>query len=226
MRPKIFAYFKMIRVFFCCMFFGTVLLAGFFTSQAVAHPEMIKMMLAKHALWLETWGTAGKRANFREMDLSGHNMMHVELAFGELRISNLSDIDLRWANLCNAILSGSNFSKADLGEANLSNANLTAAYLDGADMTGANLRGASLAMADLSGASLRGADLSNANLSGADLREVDLTDAVLHGTNLQSTRRLTLSMLSKVKTLHGSNLDLELMRQVQGLAPHLFYPVD
>ena len=191
-------------------------------STSFAHPAMIKKMLAKHALWLDTHGLEGKRANFKEMNLSGHNMIHVELAFGELRISNLSNIDLRWANLCNAILSGSNFSGADLGEADLSGATLTAAYLNGVDLTGANLRGASLAMADLSGASLRFADLTNADLSGADLRQVDLTGAILNGTKLQSARRLTIPMLSKVETLHGSNFDPRLKRTLQDLAPHLF----
>ncbi|HIA13873.1 MAG TPA: pentapeptide repeat-containing protein [Nitrospirales bacterium] len=193
-------------------------------SVGHAHPAMIKKMLAAHALWLGTHGLAGKRANFREMDLSSHNMIHVELAFAELRISNLSDIDLRWANLCNAILSGSNFSGADLGEADLSGATLTNAYLNGTDLTGANLKGASLAMADLSGALLRFADLTNADLSGADLREVDLTGAILNGTKLQSARRLTIPMLSKAKTLRGSNLDPQLKRTLQDLAPHLFEP--
>lgn len=205
---------------------GIFLIAVPMASTGLAHPEMITKMLVAHALWLDTHGLAGKRANFREMDLSGHNMIHVELAFAELRISNLSDIDLRWANLCNAILSGSNFSGADLGEANLSEATLTNAYLNGADLTGANLRGASLAMADLSGASLRFADLTNADLSGADLREVDLTGAILNGTNLQSTRRLTIPMLSKVKTLRGSNLDPQLKRTLQELAPHLFQALE
>tara|TARA_B100000315_G_C14582441_1_gene591208 strand:- start:479 stop:1129 length:651 start_codon:yes stop_codon:yes gene_type:complete len=193
-------------------------------STGYAHPAMIKKMLASHALWLNTYGLVGKRANFMEMDLSGHNMIHVELAFAELRISNLSNIDLRWANLCNATLSGSNFSGADLGEANLIEATLTAAYLNGTDLTGANLKGASLAMADLSGASLRFANLTNADLSGADLREVDLTGAILDGTNLQSARRLTIPMLSKVETLHGSNLNPLLMQALQDFAPHLFQP--
>ena len=205
------------------IFLVLLLLAVPMASSSHAHPEMIAMILAKHALWLDTHGAAGTRANFRDMDLSGHNMTYVELAFGELRISNLSNIDLRWANLCNAMLSGSNLSRADLGEANLTEATLTAAYLDGADLTGANLTGASLAMADLSGTRLRSADLTNADLRGADLRDADLTDAVLMGTNLHSTRRLTVSMLSKVSTLHGSRLDPQLMQMLQKLAPHLFH---
>ena len=217
----------MIEIFrnvICLALFSILLLTITLASVGHAHPAMIKMMLAKHALWLDTHGLEGKRANFMEMDLSGHNMIHVELAFAELRISNLSNIDLRWANLCNAVLSGSNFSGADLGEADLSGATLTAAYLNGADLTGANLRGASLAMADLSGASLRFADLTNADLSGADLRQVDMTGAVLDGTKLQSSRRLTIPMLSKVETLHGSNFDPRLKRTLQELAPHLFQP--
>ena len=215
----------MIKTTLRCAILSTVLLTMPMASVGQAHPEMITMMLKQHALCLDTYGLAGTRANFRDMDLSGHNMIRVELAFGELRISNLSDIDLRWANLCNAVLSGSNFSRADLGEANLSEATLTVASLDGADMTGANLQGASLAMADLSGALLRGADLTNADLSGADLRDVDLTDAILKNTNLQSTRRLTIPMLAKAKTLHGSNLNRDLMQTLQELAPHLFQPL-
>ncbi len=195
-------------------------------SVGHTHPAMIKKMLAAHALWLDTHGLEGKRANFREMDLSSHNMTHVELSFAELSISNLSDIDLRWANLCNAILSGSNFSGADLSETDLSGATLTNAYLNGADLTGSNLRGASLAMTDLSGASLRFADLTNADLSGADLREVDLTGAILNGTKLQSARRLTIPMLANAKTLHGSNLSPQLKQTLQDLTPHLFEPFE
>ncbi|MBQ26830.1 MAG: hypothetical protein CMH81_01605 [Nitrospiraceae bacterium] len=214
----------MIRTVLRYTLLSILLITMAMASVGHAHPAMIKKMLAAHALWLNTYGLEGKRANFMEMDLSGHNMIHVELAFAELRISNLSAIDLRWANLCNAILSGSNFSGADLGEANLIEATLTAAYLNGSDLTGANLKGASLAMADLSGASLRFANLTNADLSGADLRDVDLTGAILDGTNLQSARRLTIPMLSKVETLYGSNLNPHLMQTLQDFAPHLFQP--
>ena len=96
--------------------------------------------------------------------------------------ANLRNADLRGADLLYADLRGADFSGADLSDANLigadfSGANLRYADLRGADFSGANLRGAYLRGADLSYADFSGADLRDANLRNADLRYADLRGA-------------------------------------------------
>lgn len=85
--------------------------------------------------------------------------------------------DLTGANLIGVELKG-----ARLGGALLAGANLTYANLAGADLTRADLTGADLARADLTGAKLVGAYLSGANLIGADLKDVDLRGVVQNVT--------------------------------------------
>ena len=82
--------------------------------------EDLQKILADHALWLESEGEHGKRADLRGADLRG----------ADLRGANLSDADLRGANLRGANLSEANLSEADLRGANLSAANLRGANLD------------------------------------------------------------------------------------------------
>ena len=96
--------------------------------------------------------------------------------------ANLRNADLRGADLLYADLRGADFSGADLLYADLrgadfSGANLRYADLRGADFSGANLRGAYLRGADLSYADFSGADLRDANLRNADLRYADLRGA-------------------------------------------------
>jgi uncharacterized protein YjbI with pentapeptide repeats len=85
------------------------------------------------------------------------------------------------------------------------------------DLLGANLQGVDLIETNLQGANLQEANLRGANLEEANLQEADLTEA-----NLQGARNLSLYQLSKVKTLHDTKLDEELLIQLKKKYPTLF----
>jgi uncharacterized protein YjbI with pentapeptide repeats len=85
------------------------------------------------------------------------------------------------------------------------------------DLRGANLQGVDLIETNLQGANLQEANLRGANLEEANLQEADLTEA-----NLQGARNLSLYQLSKVKTLHDTKLDEELLIQFKKKYPTLF----
>lgn len=104
-----------------------------------------------------------------DIDLTNSDLSGVELLGVDLRQADLMGADLSGASLREVDLSG-----ADLREADLSGANLSEAFLMEADLSKADLSGANLARADLSEAILSEAILSGAILSGADLREANL----------------------------------------------------
>ena len=106
------------------------------TNPTLNLPEI----LAAHSQWLADSAT-GQRANLRDANLRGANLIG----------ANLRDANLRGANLI-----GANLRDANLAWANLIDANLIGANLAWANLRGANLRGANLAWANLRGASLRG----------------------------------------------------------------------
>ena len=97
----------------------------------------INQIIEQHALWLDTDGKEGSRAN------------------------------LTHANLDSVNLDSVNLTRANLDGANLYGANLTRANLYGANLTRANLFGANLACANLFGANLTRANLDSVNLDGA-----------------------------------------------------------
>ena len=90
------------------------------------------------------------------------------------------------------------------------------------DLRGANLQGVDLIETNLQGANLQGANLQEANLRGANLEEANLQEADLTEANLQGARNLSLYQLSKVKTLHDTKLDEELLIQLKKKYPTLF----
>jgi hypothetical protein len=108
----------------------------------------LNKIVEDHKLWLGD-KTKGKRADLRDANLSGADLLGV----------NLRNADLRDANLNGADLIGANLRGADLRDANL----------NGADLSNANLKGANLRNADLRDANLYAANLSNANLSNTNL---------------------------------------------------------
>ncbi len=158
-------------------------------------------------------------------DLSGANLIGVDLKMSNLIGANLSKADLSSANLIGADLMGAdlsgtnlirailigadllgaNLSEANLSEANLSEVNLSEANLTGATLNGANLRRAPLSGANLSGANFSGAYLSGANLSGANLSGANFSGTFLSGANL-SGANLSGANLSGAK-LSGANLE-------------------
>jgi len=136
-------------------------------------------------------------ANLIGVDLKMSNLIGANLSKGDLSSANLIGADLMGAdlsgtNLIRAILIGAdllgaNLTEANLSEANLSEVNLSEANLSGATLSGANLRRAPLSRTNLTGANFSGAYLSGANLTGANLTGANLSGAKLSGANLEST---------------------------------------
>ena len=113
----------------------------------------ISQIIEQHALWLDTNGKEGSRAN--------------------LTRANLYGVNLKRANLTRANLYGANLTRADLTLANLDYANL-----DGVNLYGANLNGV-----NLEGVNLHGVNLTRVNLTHAKLTYANLTHANLDGAS-------------------------------------------
>ncbi len=147
----------------------------------------LNKILENHKHWInrdcEDW--EGLKANLRNADLRGADLLYANLSGADLRGANLSGADLRGANLRYACLSCANLRNADLRGADLLYANLS-----GADLSYANLSCANLRNADFSGADLRGADLRGADFSGANLRYADLLYANLSGADLSGAKNI------------------------------------
>ncbi len=122
-----------------------------------------------------------------EVDLTGVNFRHAELANTDLKNATLNKADLTEADLTEADLTGAQLQGAYLNRTLLQGAYLRAADLRGAYLQDAYLQGADLQGADLQGADLQGADLQGADLQGADLREVGLRGARVTDEQLADT---------------------------------------
>jgi uncharacterized protein YjbI with pentapeptide repeats len=128
--------------------------------------------------------------NMIRMDLSGRDLSGANLEGANLMAANLAGARLAGANLKGAILMEANLSQADLSDANLSRAVLASARAPGADLRRATLDMALIHQADLEGATLAQAKgqmlvLSESDLTGADLRGCDLFKAVAEGAILE-----------------------------------------
>ena len=98
----------------------------------------INKIIEQHALWLDTNGEEGSRANLTRANLDGANLNGVNL-----HGANLNGVNLHGANLNGANLNGANLSRANLTRANLTHAKLTHANLTRANLDYAKLDGAS-----------------------------------------------------------------------------------
>ena len=127
----------------------------------------INQIIEQHALWLDTDGKEGSRADLTRANLYGVNLAHVNLTRANLYCANLTCADLYGANLDSINLNGAN-----LNGANLYGANLYGANLNGANLYGANLYGANLYGANLDGAKLEGANLDSASGNLNNLKSV------------------------------------------------------
>jgi hypothetical protein len=118
--------------------------------QKVSKDELGKILKA-HAKWVESGGTAGKRA--------------------DLSFTNLQRAKLQKANLVGADLSReTNLQQADLYQADLREANLEEAILEGAKLPETNLRNANLKNTNLSGVTgLLTDQLADTDVTGATL---------------------------------------------------------
>lgn len=171
-------------------------------------------------------GTSWQGANLNQANLAGASFFDVGAdgkpdTYDDI-ISNLSGSQLVAVNLGRANLQGIQLDRANLRQANLSDANLVYGNLENAQLTNAQLihvnasqslwQGSNLVGADLTQAIFNGADLSQArlnrieashsrwtkailpqstwvgaNLMGADFRQTNLNGANFQGANLDST---------------------------------------
>ena len=98
----------------------------------------INQIIEQHALWLDTDGKEGSRANLTRANLYGANLYGVNLSRANLYGANLEGANLTHANLDCANLDGANLYSAILNGANLTRAKLTHANLDCANLDGAS----------------------------------------------------------------------------------------
>lgn len=157
----------------------------------------LETILRNHALYIESNGKLGAKADLRGANLCGIYLKDVSLYEADLREANLCGADLRNTDLRKANLCRANLVEADFRGANLRESNLGEVNLYGADLQEANLYAADLYKADLSRADLQEANLRKANLYSADfyaadlsranLREANLREAILSEANLDNT---------------------------------------
>lgn len=140
--------------------------------------EDLKAVLHQHALWLESGGRQGSRANLRLAELHGADLSQARLGRAVLGVADLSRADLRGADLSRANLWMTRLPSAKLAGADLSGAMMVDAVLSEADLSGVRLTAANLRRTTLSGASLKDADLRFANLAfAAGIRPEQLQQA-------------------------------------------------
>ena len=98
--------------------------------------DELKIILDNHKLWLkEPDNPSGKRANFRNANLSGTdfldaNIRGVNFRGANLRCTDFQNTDLWWANFEDADLSSADFRGANLTWANFRGANLQDIKID------------------------------------------------------------------------------------------------
>jgi len=110
-------------------------------------------VLEKHAIWLDSAGETGARADFSRRNLACADMVDVRLQDALLNKTILKGADLTLADLRGA----------DLLQANLSEANLLGTQFQQANLQAADLRGATgLLSRQLAGANLFGASIPEA----------------------------------------------------------------
>jgi hypothetical protein len=150
---------------------------------------------------------------FRRSDLSGKNLIGIDLHEADLRETKLINAKLSIANLKGTRLIGADLSGADLRSVDLYGSNLTKANLSKVDLRSADLRG----MIDFTGANLTGADLRGADLKGmvnfenAVLCDTDFTGAFIDVKMINFNGADT-SNAKGLPSLHESNEYLEALK--------------
>jgi hypothetical protein len=129
-------------------------------------------------------GTTGLQcADFARANLSGLDLVQVDLTRANLRGANLSHTRLVQSTLTGAAMQGANLRKADLSQASMARVNLAGADLRRATLDQATLTDADLASADLAGASLIEVQANRANFRSANLSDVSFSGATLTGAH-------------------------------------------
>ena len=140
--------------------------------------ENINKLLEDHHLWVISKGEQGKQADLSGMDLMGINVKNLHLKGIIMSDANLSESNFNCVNLSGAKLNNTNLTGSQLNGVNLNNADLT-----GANLSGANLASALVEMGTkyLPQSGLIYTDLINADMTGANLAKAILASANLSG---------------------------------------------
>ncbi|HKQ88227.1 MAG TPA: pentapeptide repeat-containing protein [Candidatus Acidoferrales bacterium] len=125
--------------------------AGLHTSGSATPKDWeFEETLAAHREWIEAKGQRGKKADLANAELSGLELINVNLRLADLHYADLKGADLLLADLRDACMVRADLEEACLVGANLEGANLEGASLETAlgivsrQLAGANLREASL----------------------------------------------------------------------------------
>lgn len=166
------------------------------TNSRTATSEELKAILTEHKKWITTKGQEGKRADFRNFQMSDADLVgaylpkarftHADLRGADLSEAHLDEADFRNANLRSATLSDARLTRAILSQADLSEGTLHNAHMGGAKLTQATLNDTDLSEAYLgpAGKGEPGANLDQATLIGANFWKANLQDAILTNTDL------------------------------------------
>ncbi len=218
-----------------------------FLSQKKIENNEFEQIMREHKRWLQDKST-GKRADFRDIDLSEKDLSGIDLSYADLQGSNLMDAkligaNLSYANLTQAFLHGADLSKAIIDGASFTNANLARAKLD--ECTGENARftfsclwdcdfkNVVLPKAVFFEAEVCDCDFTGSNLEEAYFVHADLDNSVFEDTNLKNAdfdhaRRAYWSNFRNADMTGASvenvNLDLNKLEGVKGLYIPLYCP--
>ncbi len=176
------------------------------------------------------------RSDNREVHLEGAffyraDLIGADFTSARLEGANFDHSYVTRAYFINCHLERAKLTNAHIERVSFENAKCKGAYFDGSELkgaifVGANLKGARFHLAtltyamfdkaNLEDAMFPGAHLENANFEGADLKGADFLQANLKGA------KLSVSQLSKVKTLYEAELDDELLIPLKRNYPALF----
>jgi uncharacterized protein YjbI with pentapeptide repeats len=151
------------------------------------------------------WKADLERINLAWSDLRDTDLSEAKLSGAWLWRSNLTKAKLYEADLREANLGQDNLHEADLRKAKLGKACLWGADLHEADLHEADLRKATIRLADL-----RGADLHNATLSKAKLRCAKLMWVLISGADFVKQDYLSEADVKQVKLTEISSAKLSL----------------
>lgn len=172
---------------------------------AVCHSGTTSEMRSKHFLQLVSDGNTEWRSAYLSkitldgVNLSGANLVQVELSSGSFLDANFSMADLSGAALDLSDFSQSDFSKANLRNATFFKSRMVEADFRNADMLSTSFEQcvahkAKFVAAKMGDAFCPMADFTDADLTGADLTGANLEAAILKNANLALTNFYTASL--------------------------------
>lgn len=143
----------------------------------------VQEIIRLHGLWLAGETGTGRQAVFTGKSLQGLDLRFVNLAFADMR-----DTDMRGAILLHACFDGADMRgacldgcyalRASFHETHLEHASLVDATLKETDFRAARLVETDFTRARCDAASFAGANMTGADLDRTDLREVDLSGVI------------------------------------------------